>query len=127
MELEGKAKRSFESWAVEEGHLHRSLGRLSLSVGIFMVQFKRLPDTMKYGMYKDFFMSTTCKLFLEYSIYDREVRIIDFNTFDDGNEETVHVFDTTYEINVSVGIKEKYESFTIEKACDILNKLTPKS
>jgi hypothetical protein len=55
MKLTNKCKEDFEKWSLENKVLTKSLGGYCVQEGVVLVEFNKLPDTMKFGVYQDFF------------------------------------------------------------------------
>jgi hypothetical protein len=80
--------------------------------------FYCLDNSLKYGVYVDFFVGNESKILVEYSLYDRKIRIIDFNN---DIEEQIYTYDMIYEFEDSKDLKSDYENWIIKKANEIYN------
>lgn len=125
MKLTGKCKEAFEKYVFSLNHHGKLLGDEISSLSIYthlniLGIFRSLPDSAKFGVYVDFFLTPPNGILMDYSLYDRRVRVVDFIQ---DVEEKVYVFDTTYEFECKSDLenKSKHESFAIEKANEILN------
>lgn len=62
MKLTGKCLKDFENWASKRKEFQRQFLELHLIVSNHLVIFNNLPDSMKYGVYVDFFDSVSINL-----------------------------------------------------------------
>lgn len=122
MKLTGKAKEALEKWLINSkrhtvSHIKTETIAFDNSVlRLNTVPFEVLEDSMKFGVYVDFADSN--KTIIEFSLYDRKIRIIDFNH---DVEEQVYEYDMTYEFEDSTNLLDDYRTATIEKFNEILN------
>jgi hypothetical protein len=74
MELTGKCLREFETWFIknDKGNPIKTWSSPEACIGLVYLQtpFKALPNSMRYGMYVDFFDAAGIKIFLWYNQYE---------------------------------------------------------
>lgn len=55
MELTVKCKKGFENWIIDSKKGKYVLGVFSYTLGSYLIPFNKLPDSMKFGVYQDYF------------------------------------------------------------------------
>jgi hypothetical protein len=105
-----KFKTAFEQYAFDNGYY------VANDYGEIIAGFYEFKPSMQIGVLIRFFGSSEVQLLVEYSIYDRTIRIIDF--YHDV-EEQVHEFDMTYDFEESENLQGDYEEASITKAIQI--------
>lgn len=110
MALNSQCKEDFERWFLDKYGFEKWSDLKPC--------FYCLDNSLKYGVYVDFFVGNESKILVEYSLYDRKIRIIDFNN---DIEEQIYMYDMIYEFEDSKDLKSDYENWIIKKANEIYN------
>lgn len=118
MNLTENALEHFETWYIPYIREKRS-DYYKFSDDQLLRKFHRMIPSMKFGVFTDWFTTSEAMMLIEYSVYNGEVKIVDY---DHAIEEQVHLFDMTYEFEDSTDYKTDYELFAVNEANKIYNK-----
>jgi len=110
MNLTGEAKIDFEKWYIPWLRAQR-VDYAKFTDNQLMRKFYRMVNSMRYGVYVQFFMCPKSMTLIDLSFYHSRVEIIEY----DGEEENVMRYEI---INLKI---EDYTDFAIEKANEFYN------
>ena len=118
MRLTGNTETEFENRLLLNREYKYILGVFSVNIDGFWCAFQKLPNSMKFGVFVDFFDSVEIYISIE-SVFDRMLgynRGFQVQIYQDGKQPI-----TIFKDNDAFYIRSEARTAAIEKACQIRN------